>query len=197
MSHQKIQRAKNAICAMGFSLLGIDNKQLAKDKSKINILNNLLNDVALLKPDKGNGIVLVNCLKYKNLVKQMLFDRTKFHKINEYQTFRKLSSLHQHIHKLKESKEISEEIYQRIRPQNGRLARAHGLPKIHKEFVNLPKFRPIVDTTESVHYHVRKYLRELFNPLTSNEYTIKGSFDAVTPILNILQELFDQGYRLG
>ena len=49
---------------------------------------------------------------------------------------------------------------------------------MHKEFVNLPKFRPIVDTTGTVHYHVGKYLRDLLNPLTSNEYTIKDSFDA-------------------
>ena len=47
-----MQRANNAICAMSFSLLDMDGKQLAKDKSKINILNNLLMDVVLLKPDK-------------------------------------------------------------------------------------------------------------------------------------------------
>ena len=45
-----------------------------------------------------------------------------------------------------------------------------------------------------MHYHVGKYLRDLLNPLTSNEYTIKDSFDAVTRIKNIPQELFDQGY---
>ena len=115
----------------------------------------------------------------------MFSDRTKLRKINGDPTFRRFSSSQQYLHKLKECKEISEEIYQRIRPQNGRLARAHGLPKIHKEFVNLPKFRPIVDTTGTVHYHVGEYLSELFNPLTSNEYTIKDSFNAATRINNI------------
>ena len=118
-------------------------------------------------------------------------------KINEDVTFRRLSFLHQYLRKLKGQKEILKEIYQRIRPQNGRLARARGLLKIHKEFVNLPKFRPIVDTTRTVQYHVEKNLMELFNSLTSNEYTIEDSFDAVTPIKNNLQELFDQGYRFG
>ena len=42
---------------------------------------------------------------------------------------------------------------QRIQPQNGRLARAHGLPKIHNKFLNLPKFRPMVHTTATVYYH--------------------------------------------
>ena len=173
----------------------MDSKQLTKDKNKINVLNNLLKDVMLLKPDKGNGMVLVNCLDYKNSVKQIFSDRTKFLKTNEDPTFRRLSSLQQYLRKLKEGKELSEEMYQRIRPQNGRLARARGLPKLHKEFVNLPKFRPIVDTTRTVYYHVRKYLLELLNPRTSNEYTIKHFSDAVTRIKNIPQELFDQGHR--
>ena len=54
-------------------------------------------------------------------------------------TFRRLSSLQQYLRKLKELKELSEEIYQRIRPQSGRLVRAHNFCK-SAEFVNLPKF---------------------------------------------------------
>ena len=78
---------------MSFNLLDMDSKRLTKDKNKINVLNNLLKDVILLKPDKGNGIVLVNCLDYKNSVKQIFSDRTKFRKINEDPTFRRLNSL--------------------------------------------------------------------------------------------------------
>ena len=123
---------------MSFNLLDMDSKRLTKDKNKINVLNNLLKDVILLKPDKGNGIVLVNCLDYKNSVKQIFSDRTKFRKINEDPTFRRLNSLQQYLRKLKERKELSEEMYQRIRPQNGRLARAHGIPKLHKEIRQEP-----------------------------------------------------------
>ena len=65
--------------------------------------------MVLLKPDKGNGIVLVDCLDYKNSVKKMFSDRTKFCKIYDDPTFRRLSSLQ--LHKLKERKEISEEIF--------------------------------------------------------------------------------------
>ena len=115
---RSIQRAKNVIRAMSFSLLDMDCKQLVNDKSKIIKLNNLLKDVVLLKPGKGNGIVLVDCLDYKNLVKQMFSYRMKFRKINEGPTFRRLSSLQHYLCKLKECKEISEEIYQRIQPQN-------------------------------------------------------------------------------
>ena len=115
-------------------------------------------------------------------------------KFNEGPTFR-FSYLQQYLCKLKERQEISEEIYQRMRPQNRRLARAHDLPKIYQEFVNLPKFWPIVFTARTVHYHVGKHLSELFNPLACNEYTIKDSFDVVTRLKNIPQELFDLVYR--
>ena len=100
---------------MSFSLLDMESELLAKYKNKVNILNNLLKCAVLPKPDKGNRIVLADYLNYKNSVKQMFSDRTKFCKINEDPTFRRLSSLQQYLCKLKERKEISEEIYQRIR----------------------------------------------------------------------------------
>ena len=34
-----------------------------------------------------------------------------------------------------------------MRPKNAKPARAHGFHKIHNEFSNIPKFRPIIDTT--------------------------------------------------
>ena len=74
------------------------------------------------------------------MIKQIFSERAIFHKVKEDPTFRTLSSLQQYLRKLKEHKEISEEIYRRIRPQNGRLVEAHGLPKIHKDFVNLSRF---------------------------------------------------------
>ena len=60
-----------------------------------------------------------------------------------------------------------------IRPKNAKPARAHGLPKIHKEFSNIPKFRPIIDATGTTHCLVGKYLAILLNPLTINEYSLK------------------------
>ena len=80
---------------MSFSLLDVDSKQLAKGKRKINVLNNLLKNIVILKPEKGKGIVLVNCFDTKNSIKLIFFNRTKFCKINEDLTFRRLSSLQQ------------------------------------------------------------------------------------------------------
>ena len=81
------------------------------------------------------------------------------------------------------------------RPKNAKSARANGLPKIHKEFSNVAKFRPITDTTGTTHCLVGKYLAGFLNPLTINEYSVKDSFDAASRIKGILQHLFENGYQ--
>ena len=55
------------------------------------------------------------------------------------------------------------------------------LEETHKSFENIPPFRPIVDTIGTTH-KVGKYLCELLNPLASNEFTLKDSFDAADRI---------------
>lgn len=59
----------------------------------INILNNLLKDIILLKPDNDNDIVLDGCLGYKKLVKLMFSGRSRFRQINKDPAFRRLSCL--------------------------------------------------------------------------------------------------------
>ncbi len=54
--------------------------------------------------------------------------------------------------------------------QAAKPARAHGLPKIHKSFKQIPKFRPIIDTTGTTHYEIGKYLSQLLHPLNTNEH---------------------------
>ncbi len=81
-----------------------------------------------------------------------------------------------------------------MRPISTKPAKAHGLPKIHKSFDNLPLFRPIIDTTGTAYQPVTKYLTNLLNPLTTNEFTIKDSFDVVSHINSIPNKLFDDGF---
>ena len=72
--------------------------------------------------------------------------------------------------------------------------RADGLPKMHKEFDAIPKFRPIIDTTGTLYYDVGKYLAKLLKPLTESEFSLKDSFDATRRIQSLPQDLFDKGY---
>jgi hypothetical protein len=91
--------------------------------------------------------------------------------------------------------EINDDEHNSIRPQSTKPARAHGLPKTHKSYDNLPPLRPIIDTTGNTYQPLTKFLSRLLNPLTHNEFSLKDSFDAVNRIQNIPDNLFTDGYR--
>ena len=82
-----------------------------------------------------------------------------------------------------------------MQPKAASLGRAHGLSKTHKQHSDILAFRPIIDTTTTLHYNVGKFLASLLNLLTINYYNLKDTFDAVSAIKAIPQDLFDQGYR--
>ena len=106
-----------------------------------------------------------------------------------------MKTLQSYLSTLHKRNELTTEESNAMRPKNVKLARAHGLPKIHKEYNNIPKFRPIVDTTGTPHYSAGKFLTNLLNPLAMNEFTLKDSFDAVNKIKNIPSHLFDDRYN--
>ena len=117
---------------MGFSLLVVEGQQITKDKNKITMINNLLKDVVIPKPNKGNGIVLLNINDYRASAKHLLSDKSKFRIVKNDPTFARLDSLQQYLRKLKTRNETLHEVYKRIHPKNARLARTHSTPKIHK-----------------------------------------------------------------
>ena len=104
-----------------------------------------------------------------------------------------MKTLQSYLNTLHKRNELTKEEYNAMRPKNGKLARAHVLPKIHKENSNIPKFRPIVDTTGTPHYSAGKFLTNLLNPLSMNEFTLKDSFDAVNKVKSIPLHLFEDG----
>ena len=150
--------------------------------------------MAILKPDKGNGVVLINNVDYYQSLEDLFIDKKKFKQIDKDPTMPQLSTLQSCLRSLLKRGELTEKQYKNLRPQNARAGRAHALPKIHKNFTVLPKFRPLVDTTSTCYYNVGSYLTELLNPLTQNEFIIRDSFDAANKIKSILPEVFDDGY---
>ena len=142
-----------------------------------------------MKLDKGNGILLIGTNDYYTAVKNLFSDESKFKEIHGNPTPARLSSILRYLKKLNNRNELNDKVFKKIRPQNAKLVRAHGLPKVHKTFNSIPPFRPITDTTGTAHYSVGKYLSELLNPLTQNMHTVKDSFDAANKINQILPDV--------
>ena len=125
---------------------------------------------SLEQSDKGNGVVLLDIADYKHSLEQLFCDAKKFKKLNEDPAHNRLLNLQKYLLKLHNSGELRKEDYIKIRPKNAKPGRAHGVPKIHKHYVNIPI--PIVDTIGSTHCSVGQYLTNLLNPLTHNEFTL-------------------------
>ena len=116
---------------MVFNLIDLDNNQVFKDKKKINIIKNLRKDFVLLKADKGNGIALIKTTEYYSSLEKLFSDKTKFKQISEDPTPTRLSTLQRYLKQLNKRGELDDNTFKKIRPRSARIARAHGLPKMH------------------------------------------------------------------
>ena len=139
------------IRSYAFNLIDIDDKNIFNDANKIKIITRI-RETLIMKPDKGNGIVLLNKEDYTNSMENLFTNKTKFKQLDSDPTITRLSSLESYLRKLKNINEITETQFKVMRPQTACTAKAPGLPKIHKHFNNLASFRPIIDTTGSAHY---------------------------------------------
>jgi hypothetical protein len=120
--------------------------------------------------------VLINRSDYVISIKSLFSDSSKFKKLDYDPTLTRLHSLQNYLLKLHKRNDITDVQLDALRPMTAHFGRAHGLPKIHKKFDTLPKFRPIVDTTNTPHYNVGKFLSSLLNPLTLNDHSLSDSF---------------------
>ena len=165
-------KIKNALRGFAFNLINIDDTRIFRDSNKVKIIQQLRKNVAILKPDKGNGIVLLDVKDYSNSVEHLFKDPKKIQILDTDPTVTRLKSLQSYLRTLLKRNEITKAEFHMMRPKNAKPARAHGLSKIHKEFLNIPKFRPIIDITGTTDCLVGKYLAGLLNPLTINEHFV-------------------------
>ena len=132
---------------------------------------------------------------YVAKMENLFSDRRKFKIVPDDPTPARLNSLQRYLKKLQKRGEITEDVFKRLRPQNAKPARAHGLPKTHKEYTDLPPFRPVIDTIGTTHSKIGKYLCEILKPLSTNEFTLKDSFDAAERIRNISPNDMENDYK--
>ena len=67
--------------------------------------------------------------------------------------------------------------------------------KIHKALNNIPKFHPIIDTTNTPYYKNGQYLSSMLQLLSRNSYTVKDSFGAISKIKSVPSEILEEGYQ--
>ena len=126
MKTSTVQKAKNSLRACAFNILDLCDKQIYEDEKKMKVIQNLRRELVILKPDKGNGIVVISIADYYKSIDHLFFDTSKFRQLKEDPIQMRLLSLQNFLLKLKNRNEISESIYKQIRPQNAKPGRAHS-----------------------------------------------------------------------
>ena len=187
-------RAETALRSFTYNCLELDIKQYFSDSKMNKVLQNIKQKCLVLKPNKGQGIVLIDKTDYCNSMEHLFNDTSKFTLIHEEPKFRNLLTVQTYTYTLQKRNEITKDKNLR-RPKFAQIGRAHGLPKIHKDYQDIPSFLPIVNTTSTPYYGIAEFLSSLLNPLAINNHSVKNSFEVAKCIQAIPPELFNQEYK--
>ena len=126
-----------------------DKQKRILSKEEWTALNDLRNDnsIIITRPDKGNGVLIINRLDYLNKMKQLISgDDSKFKKLSCNPTKSRENSLISYLRNIKRDGIIDAATFRRILPCGSTAGVFYGLPKIHK--TGCP-FRPIVSSVNT------------------------------------------------
>ena len=148
------------------------------DKTTESILRKLgkNQDIYVSRPDKGNGVVIINRSDYLQKMTDLLSDTTKFTLVQEdcYKLSLRLENrLNSTLLSLFKSGKLDKTTYDLLRSTGSFPGKLYGLPKTHKAGVPL---RPILSAVTCHHYRLAKFLVPLLSPLASSSYTISDVF---------------------
>ena len=117
-------------------------------------------DIVITKPDKGNGVVVLDRKLYDNAIQELISDTSKFEKLNEDPTFKREASLQRFLCKLKLKNFFNENEYDKLYPSGSAPARIYGTPKMHKfsPSDSFPILRTIVSSIGTFNYNLARFL---------------------------------------
>ena len=145
---------------------------------KHGILKRLRNnqEIVILRPDKGNGIVIMNRKDYICGMNNIINDRSKFKLLTEDPTSLREGQLQRFLRKLKNEGFFNDDVYKSVYPTGSRPARMYSLPKLHKMFDSVPAFRPILSSIGTYNYQLTKFLVKLLDDVILNHHSTKDTF---------------------
>ena len=84
------------------------------------------------KPNKGNGVAILDQKLFDNAIQEIISDTSKFEKLNEDPTFKSEASLPHFLCKLKQKNFFNETEYDKLCPSGSVPDGVYGTPKMHK-----------------------------------------------------------------
>jgi len=157
----------------------------AMSENESNALHVLRKDsnIVISKPDKGNGVVVLNSADYVAKMQTILRDTNKFQPCDNDNNVTNLLKLpfQNCLRHLKGEEAINEDTYRQIYPTAAYTPTMYGLPKIHKPDMPL---RQILSSIGSFSYDCAKWLSGSLLELRHHETCVK---DTLT-FLSLLQD---------
>eukprot|EP00794_Sanderia_malayensis_P010354 gene10355-11432_t len=139
-------------------------------------------DIPITKPDKGSGVVILNQKDYITKMGDILNDNSKIGDVEKFdKTARLERKLQKRLHELVNKKQLTQCVYDRMRPGGSQRPRMYGLPKSHKP--NIP-LRPILSMVGSAQHQLAKWLSELLEPVL-NLYSDNSGFFLLLKIVKM------------
>ena len=96
----KRESVKTALRGFTYSWIDIYDKQYSRDKKKNNVIKQHCEKYMILKPDTGNGVVLMNNINYYDAMNQLFSDKMKFKIIDNDLTLSGLKTVQNYLNKL-------------------------------------------------------------------------------------------------
>ena len=128
------------------------------------------NDIIITKPDKGNGVAILDWKLYDKAIQEIIWNTWKHKNFSKWK--------HNFFNKNE---------YDRLYPSGSAPARIYGTPEMHKfsSSDSYPKLYPIVSSIGSFNYNTARFLCDLLSPLVSNDYSCKDTFSFVSQVKNV------------
>ena len=136
--------------------------------------------VIITRPDKGNGVVLLDREDYVRKMNVILQDKSKFELLGNAdeldRTVQQERALQAFLLRAKNKGDIREDVYERIRPSGSPRPRMYGVPKTHKTGAPL---RPILSMTNAPQHAMAKWLVEILRPVLNkySQHLLKDMFE--------------------
>ena len=102
----------------------------------------------------------MNKVDYHDALNQLFSNKMKFKFIKNGTILSRLKTVRNYLNDLQERKEITEAKKKKAEVTK---VSAFGLSKTHKVFANIPKFRSIIDTTNTPHCKIGQYCHYCYN----------------------------------
>ena len=136
-----------------------------------------------MKPNKGNGVVILDWKLYDNAIHKIISDTSKFQKLNEdpilkshyvfYVSWNKKTFF---------NKNVNDKLY----PFGSALAHIFGTSKMHKFSPRdtFPQLYQIASSIGTFNYDLAHFLCDLLSPIVPDDYSCKDTFSFVSQIKN-------------